>query len=220
MTNNGRLPVSTWLRYLPAVLREGAFINAFLLGFEATLSGRVPPPEEGAPSPMPEGLDVLLDAISTYFDPDETPADFLPWLAQWVATSLRDDWSESTRRAFIASIVPLYSQRGTLPGIKNALQLCLPENDGVELVEPDEPPHYFEVHLSVPSRESDVLLQSTIRKVESIVDQQKPAHTFYRLFLYYPSLQVFDEPDPKDLEKGIYVGRNTILGSVPLTSKS
>ncbi|MEP7120844.1 MAG: phage tail protein I [Byssovorax sp.] len=214
-------PASGYLRYLPAILQEGPFIAPFLLGFEAILTGHVSAPP--SVSSVPRGLVETLDSIAEYFDPRLAPLDFLPWLAQWVALTLRDDWSEKTRRNLIASVVPLYHLRGTRKGIEAALELCLDSrNATVSVVDLRDgnvsfDPSYFEIHLTIGEREDSQALASTIRMIESVANQQKPAHTFYKLVISYPTLQVLDQPaDGDDADKhtsGIWVNRNTTLGS-------
>ena len=220
MGDSTTTPTSGYLRYLPAVLQEGPFIEPFLLGFEAILTGYVPPPD-GMDNTA--GLEQRLDTIADYFDPQVAPADFLPWLAQWVALSLREDWSEQTRRNLIASVVPLYHLRGTKAGIQSALELCLSKRDKVTIIEPGTPAHYFQVQLVVTTRDDGESLASTIRMIESVVDQQKPAHTFYSLLISYPAMQIIDHPsDPNDKAQGIYVGvsDSTTLGSTTPESPS
>ena len=92
--------VSRYVAHLPAVFQDDDFVGAFLLAFERILTGlpgRDPP---NLPR-VPLGLEQILDTIETYFDPSSAPAEFLPWLAGWVATSLREDWDTATRRGFI-----------------------------------------------------------------------------------------------------------------------
>jgi phage tail-like protein len=206
---------SKYLRYLPAVLQEGPFIEPFLLGFEAILTGYVAAPPGRS---VPDGLEKLLDTISAYFDPRVAPPDFLPWLSQWVALTLREDWSVATRRRLIAAVVPLYHLRGTKGGILSALTLCLEgRNATVTITEPTEATtaHYFEILLVVADRQGSEEFETTKRIVESVANQQKPAHTFYELSISYPQMQVFNDPLPDDVnyEHGIYVGKNTTLGS-------
>lgn len=64
-----------------------------------------------------------LDNIHTYFDPLETPADFLPWLGSWVAMVLDEDWPELKKRNLIRKAVELYHLRGTLRGIRIYLKI-------------------------------------------------------------------------------------------------
>src|SRR5262245_21449196 len=125
-------PVSSYLDHLPAIFRQGPFLGRFLLAFERILTG--PPPGEADPASVPSipaGIEDVLDRIHAFFDPvgdsregpnpPRAPDDFLPWLAEWVATSLRDDWDSETKRAFISQIVPLYRMRGTRAGLEAVL---------------------------------------------------------------------------------------------------
>jgi len=100
--------VSSYLQYLPAIFHQDPFVGRFLLAFEAVLSG---PGYADQP-----GLQELVDDLPTYVDPQTTPSEFLPWLAGWVALSLRADWDADTKRRFIQEIVPLYRLRARGPG--------------------------------------------------------------------------------------------------------
>jgi phage tail-like protein len=134
-------------------------------------------------------LEQYVDHIHTYFDPnpDEKPLrdanrDFLPWLAGWVALSLRDDWDEATKREFIAGMVPLYRQRGTRAGLKKILELYLkslnfPKN--VKVFEFEERPYYFQVQLDLGIM-SPARYWRQVRIAKDIIDREKPAHTYYR----------------------------------------
>ena len=64
-----------------------------------------------------------LDNIHTYFDPLETPKEFLPWLGSWVAMVLEEDWPEIKKRNLIRKAVELYHLRGTVRGIKVYLKI-------------------------------------------------------------------------------------------------
>jgi phage tail-like protein len=64
-----------------------------------------------------------LSNLHHYFDPLETPASFLPWLASWVAMTLEDDWPEVKQRNLIKKAVELYHLRGTVRGIKVYLKI-------------------------------------------------------------------------------------------------
>ncbi|XZF66229.1 MAG: phage tail protein [Gloeotrichia echinulata DVL01] len=46
----------------------------------------------------------MIDDIHLYFNPQDTPEEFLPWLAGWVSLSLRDDWAVEVKRQFIQQI--------------------------------------------------------------------------------------------------------------------
>ncbi|WP_017718388.1 phage tail protein I [Kamptonema formosum] len=209
MTENsqsGRL--SSYLQYLPAHLQSDAFVGRFLLAMERILTGLTP----GEPDdiiPEQYGLEEYLDRIDTYFNAEKTPADFLPWLASWVAASLREDWDESFKRQFIGNIATLYRLRGTKAGVKRLLELYTREE--VKIYEFDLPAHYFQVDITLSERDPQNLRrQQQIAK--TILDLQKPAHTFYRLQVLLSTMQIKNN----DLAKGIIVGRTTLLGTTTI----
>lgn len=245
-------PVSSYLQYLPAILREDDFLGRFLLAFEAVLS-------KGDASRIPDGLEhlralrgleELVESVHRHFDPDagKAPPDFLPWLSQWVATSLRDDWSVETRRKFLGEIVALYRERGTRAGIEKVLKL----SDEVATVidfheEGDEaearrkkaegafgkgpmPPHFFGVILQVKARDPTQLARRA-RRVRAIVDREKPAHTVYALRLEYPAMSIMnestnDEPgiiicyEVRKDDGQVEVRGTTVIGTEKVTDES
>lgn len=188
-------PLSSYLDYLPAYLQTDPFLGKFLLAFERVLSGI---PDEEPPfhpqiiqaeSGSEYGLETIISQIHTYLDPQQTPAEFLPWLAGWIALSLREDWDEAVKRQFISQMVPLYRIRGTLRGLKKMLSIYL-EHSGlsypdrkIAIFEFDDRPHYFQVQLVLPSHQ--VLRPDRYwrecRAAQGIINQEKPAHTFYAL---------------------------------------
>ncbi|MEA5567768.1 phage tail protein [Anabaena sp. UHCC 0399] len=193
MNGNQSSQSSSYLQYLPSSLQADPFLGRFLLAFERILSSSDPPDQ---PSPA---LEEYIERISTYFNPGseksdntKTPAEFLPWLAGWVALSLRDDWAEETKRQFIREIVPLYRLRGTKTGLENILKLYLrsygfPEK--VEIFEFDNLPHYFQVQLTLPNQNLD-LYWRTAKIALAIIDQEKPVHTFYALKILVPTMRL------------------------------
>jgi phage tail-like protein len=203
---------SGYLNHLPAVFREDPFAGNFLLAFEALLSGR-----DGV-----EGLEQIAGRIADHFDPGKTPDDFLPWLAGWVALSLRADWDAGTKRGFIAEIVPLYRKRGTLAGLKRMLEIYLrplgdevSRDDVVIYDDFDTPPHFFQVQLKL-TQADPVLLRTTQEIARAIIDQEKPAHTFYALNVVIPTMRLVSE-ELRKAEKNVpdllFVGKNTRFGS-------
>lgn len=211
---NGDL--SGYLDHLPAVFREDPFAGRFLLAFEAVLSGR-----DGV-----EGLEQIAGRIADHFDPGTTPDDFLPWLAGWVALSLRADWDPATKRGFIQEIVPLYRKRGTLAGLKRMLEIYLrplgdevSRDDVVIFDEFETPAHYFQVQLKLTIADP-VLLRRTQEIARAIIDQEKPAHTFYALNVLIPTMRLVSE-DLRKAEKNVpellIMRKNTRLGSTAFT---
>ncbi|BAZ00627.1 phage tail protein [Tolypothrix tenuis PCC 7101] len=196
--------LSSYLEYLPAYLETDPFLGRFLLAFEGILSGLPEAETQFHPqivdhnTPTSWGLETLISQIHTYFDPQQTPTEFLPWLAGWVALSLRDDWDEKTKRQFISQIVPLYQIRGTVPGMKKMLEIYL-ESSGlsypertISIFEFDQKPHYFQVQLALPSNQviHPERYWREFRIAKGIIDQEKPAHTYYALRILTLTMQI------------------------------
>ena len=189
---------SDYTKYLPATLQADEIIDRFLLAFEQILTGRNLFPENNPgiidrSSSNPPGLEAVIDSIHTYFNPDLTPEEFLPWLASWVALSLRDDWQPATKRKFIKQIVPLYRLRGTKEGLQQVLSLYLNSAglpDKVTIYQEDDyPDYYFQVELTLSKLEESRYWQQ-VRIAGAIIEQEKPAHTYYGLKIQVPSMQI------------------------------
>ena len=174
------------------------------------------------------GLDQILDGyadpqhqvlagVERYFNPgpdqdrrSRAPDEFLPWLARWVALHLREDWTPEERRRFIAQIVPLYRLRGTKAGLAAMLATYAGTFTGtsggaatVQIYEFEHIPHYFQVELLLLDRNPEVLRRRE-QVARIIIDQEKPAHTYYALKTRVPTMQI-----------GVFstVGVDTLLGS-------
>lgn len=227
--------VSRYVAHLPAFFQDDDFVGTFLLAFERILTGLPDGDPPNLPR-VPRGLEQILDAIQTYFDPALTPEEFLPWLAGWVATSLREDWDVATRRSFIAHIVPLYHWRGTAKALQASLEFYLnptgdPHHDAdVEVLEAPKPgdptyptpypPRYFQVRFTVDERDPAILAHRVSAATE-IIDRGKPAHTYYGLLIGSPSLQIADPPTFDSAQNpltGVFVGVNTLIGTASYTS--
>jgi phage tail-like protein len=231
--------VSRYLGYLPAIYAEGGtngdapFLGRFLLAFEHVLTGREDPSTPGLEEVL-EGISEERDlrGVERYFDPtpppgwtgdpelQQTPSEFLDWLAQWVAVELRADTPEARRRALIANAVTLYKERGTKQGLEDlialatgtgvtieeqadAFQIGVHSWIGVDTLLGGGPPHFFRVIARFPSRDEADEMELVLRE---IIDREKPAHTYYRLELETPVLQVAVTST---------VGVDTVLGPEP-----
>lgn len=190
---------STYQQYLPAILQEDAFLGPFLLAFEKILSGfeQTPSQEQiitGYSQKAP-GLEEVLDRIHLYFNPQETPEEFLPWLAGWVALSLRDDWDVKVKRRFIQNIVGLYRIRGTKEGLTELLKIYLDAanlgyGESVKIFDNfTHFPHYFQVQLTLNEHNSVKYWQQS-KIAQAIIDQEKPAQTFYSLKILVPTMRI------------------------------
>ncbi|WP_224283537.1 phage tail protein [Streptomyces sp. LS1784] len=86
------------------------------------------------------GLDTVLapvfatlDNLPAYFRPGLAPADFLDWLASWVAVEVDPAWPVEVRRAVVERAVELHRWRGTRRGLTERLRLVL--GAGAEIVD-------------------------------------------------------------------------------------
>ena len=167
---------------------------------------------------MLEGLEARIEDIPRYLDPLTTDVEFLPWLSGWVALTLRADWDEVTQRTFLQRIVPLYRLRGTRDGLQQMLTVYTGEP--VEVVDDfDAVPHYFQVQLTLAEPDSGRLRRKQ-QIARAIIDQEKPAHTFYALRLAVPTMRLVS-PALQDRERAaqacrpapLILGRNTLLGT-------
>jgi len=216
--------LSRYLDDLPAIYRQEAaggrsdFLGRLLLAYEHVLTG-VGDPDRAGLEEILEGVyddtgKLLKAGAHRYFTPGpgthddlRAPAEFLEWLSGWVALTLREDWYEEERRRILAEIVPSYRRRGTPDGLKQVLVAFTGVSPNlITIVEDDEdgnwPPHYFEVRVKVPSIGEITRWREVL---EPIIDMEKPAHTYYDLYL----------SPGATMQVGVHstIGEDTLLGS-------
>ena len=174
-----------YLKYLPALYTEqDEFMGRWLMLFESFW----------------KPIDRQIDDIYYYFDPKYAPPDFLPWLASWVDLTLDEQWPEEKRRQLLLAMVMLYRRRGTRRGLQEYLEIytgCKPQitehgahnfrlgksnrlGPSVALGRQNVP-HTFSVGLHLPRAENEQKRQERRRKIEAIIESEKPAHTSYTL---------------------------------------
>ena len=205
---------SKLLDYLPAIYREHPFLNDYLSAFEKILLGRndgepIPGGKAGAET---RSLEETIDRIPTLFDPEDTPKDFLPWLASWAALTLRADLGEGAQRGFVANIIQRYRRRGTKDNLAELLKIftkTTPEIDENAVPSKDfkerypqfktdpTPLHFFKVSvwLTDPTTET---VQRTREIAHAIIELEKPAHTFYELETRFASMQIRADYSDRD----------------------
>jgi phage tail-like protein len=127
---------SSYLSHLPPVVWAQAPVDAappvslgdWLRIVEKVLTGI----DDGVPLPHGDhdhpAITDVLSGVSELFDPWKTPADFLPYLASWVALplpTLRGEplWSEYQRRRVTAAIATIHRRRGLKAGMRAYLDL-------------------------------------------------------------------------------------------------
>lgn len=209
---------SIYLNYLPAVFHDDPFLGRFLLAFETILSQ--------SPPDHPAALEAAIARSHIYLKPlvsgegdVRTPQAFLPWLAGWVALTLRDDWDEETQRKFIREVVILYRLRGTKAGLKKLLQIYLGEQTPITIYDDesdfgfDPPPHFFQVEITVNDRDAAALRRKQ-QIAQAIIEQEKPAHAFYALQILVPTMRLLSEDLAAQLGgEQLVLGVNSLLGT-------
>jgi phage tail-like protein len=142
--------------------------------------------------------------IARYFDPHQTPEDFLPWLASWTAFSLRADLTPEKQRDFLANIISLYHRRGTKENLVDLLKIFTIGTPTVTEILDGDPPHFFTVTLKL-QRDLPEEQQHQIAIAHALVELEKPAHTDFKL-----------EPDFEGMQIGEHstVGKDTQIGSI------
>ena len=214
--------VSRYLDYLPAAYQENEFLGGFLLAFERIFSRG---------DNQSKALGETIAGLDRYFRPyapqgDDlqaaerlAPAEFLPWLAGWVAFTLREDWDEATQRRFIQEMAPLYQLRGTKAGMQRMLQIYLGEGTPIRVYDTaaefgfEPPPHFFLVEVKQKDRDPAAVRHKE-RVSIAIIDQEKPAHTVYALQITIPTLQLLSLELAAQLgEEPLILGQNSLLGS-------
>ncbi len=146
------------------------------------------------------GIEKLLDRGHEYYDPHQSPKEFLSWLAGWTAFVVDIDWPEAKKRALIKRAVDLYRIRGTRRALALFLKLFTGHEPTIDentwpfkgfRVETDAaigldsvilPPvnlaNCFVV--TMPIKFAAVTPELVIR-IHQIITMEKPAHTHYYL---------------------------------------
>ena len=153
---------SVLLKYLPGPYADEPFMAGFLKIFESVWSP----------------LDRQIDQLYAYFDPQLTPAEFLPWLGTWVDLVLDENWPEARRRDLIQNAADLYRRRGTAGALRDYLAIYLGVIPTIVEDGPKGNPYHFTVILKLEN--PDALDQDRVRR---IIEEEKPAHTVYTLTL-------------------------------------
>ncbi|WP_143263968.1 phage tail protein I [Amycolatopsis kentuckyensis] len=107
------LPGRDLITKLPRTYRRDPVAADLLRRFLAIIDGQFGEIESRAVQ-----RDLLLD-------PGGAPAELLPWLASLVGLTLDTRWPEAARRTVLTEAMPLYRQRGTVPGLRRMLEIYL-----------------------------------------------------------------------------------------------
>jgi phage tail-like protein len=157
---------------LPAVYQEeDPFVARFTGGLDDVLAPII----------------ATLDSLEAYVDPLLAPEDFLAWLAGWVGVTVNENAPVALHRATVARAAELHRLRGTVAGLRTALELLtggeveVEDSGGVAssstpgTYAPGEPRPWVRVSVRVPAHTGwspDALRAA----VEAAVVAAKPAH--------------------------------------------
>lgn len=126
---------------------------------------------------------LTLECVDAYLDPWLAPADFVEWLAGWLAVALDETWPVERQRELVSRAVDTYRWRGTLPGLRTLVEIYtgyeaeIFESGGVAWSPtpggdpPGSPASLLTVRLSVPAAAS-----LDLKRLEAVVVAAKPAH--------------------------------------------
>jgi phage tail-like protein len=247
--------------YLPEIFRSDevngvSFLSRYLRGFEI-LFEELEQEIEGAPDRSHGGIPDLFDPATT--PPPEfryrrqPDADFLHFLASWIALPLRSEKPIDAQRAFFHAALPLYRGHGTLPGMEALLRAWLkgdlwettpplliltdltPADNGgnaifrlaetatlgVDTVLGEGPAFFFIVDLvtdpTVRELRDPVGLDLFRQAARSLLDAEKPAHTYYELRVRSHTMQLAPEREQDRRPGEIYAQLEDLSSRAPLT---
>ncbi len=216
---------SEYIKYLPAIYQQEEvkgkpnILSELLKIFEKILSGR----DDQFSSSLSledseflksiKGIDEVLDNIHDYFDLLYAPEEFIPWLTNWIALTINEDWSQQKKRRLRSEIVSLYKIRGTLKALERYLKIYTLDTGQVQVSEVVDfrigdnaglmiqsqiglntkigstSPYFFEVFISLPEPDP-FILDFRRREVLDIIELEKPAYTYYGLRVQVGTMQI------------------------------
>ena len=154
---------------LPAIYQEHDFTMRFVGALETVLDPVI----------------ALLDSLPAHFDPDHAPSDLLGLMAAWLGVELVETHDLPEQRAMVRRAAELARRRGTVGGLRLALELSFPDlplrledSGGVIYGDaPDPPPQRssFVVYCDQP------VSTDTQAVIADCIERYKPVHTTYRL---------------------------------------
>jgi phage tail-like protein len=113
-------PRATSLDFLPPVYREDPraedFTERFLSLFDAALAE----------------VDRAVERSPALLDIEGVPDEVLPWLASFLDLTFDASWDSERRRAIVRALPRLYRMRGTVAGLKLAIQLIFDSEPAIQ----------------------------------------------------------------------------------------
>ena len=221
-------PRNTYLRYLPETYQEDPagkdFTERFLALFERFM----------------QHSEEQIYHFTDYLDTQNIPGDFLQWLAQWLAVSLDENWTQDQKRKLLAETPLLYKKRGTpttmsriieiyyglAPIIIEPFQLECAENlQYKKLLEQlfGTDPYQFSVLLKPQWEDPDSLEKTALvvddnqrAAIQRIIDAEKPAFTTGMLHIlepgFYLDMHTYLEINTLMAKKEFLLGKTSVIG--------
>lgn len=179
------------------------------------------PPIQPTPPPSPTYSAQIFDVLNDYFgianpaDPntwqDTVSAEVTAWLDEllnwqstWIGLACDNNWTLDSKREIMATILPVFRQRGTAAGLQELLNTFITGDIAVNDVvaapamtvgrntqlkaayASGDPvvggvrPFAFQVVLTVPTYDIHSMpVLAKVAAIRALVDQEKPAHTSY-----------------------------------------
>lgn len=179
------------------------------------------PPLQPAQPPSPTYSDEKFDQLNDYFGVANPPAgaswqttvtdevsawlnSLLNWQSTWIGLNCDNNWTLDSKREIMATILPVFRQRGTAAGLEELLNIYIDGDIAVNDVvsapamtvghttrlkaayENGDPvvggvrPFAFQIVLTVPTFDlSSPAVRSKVAAIKALTDQEKPAHTSY-----------------------------------------
>ncbi len=148
--------------YLPAVYQDDEISADFLERFLANVEGLFTTIED------------RIACAQVLFDVDSVPQEFLDWLTGWFELIQQETWGEGRRRLWLAHVMELFSQRGTVPGIIRAIRVATDPCPDESIFTQDVTAYYNPV-----TAEEDVTVSGFhVRIVEDFLLRQAPGVAF------------------------------------------
>ena len=190
----------SYVRFLPQIYQtESAVGSSFLKEYLWIFQHSV------------ESITSQIDNAHKYYDPRETPPEFLPWLASWLALTLDVDWPEIKKRKMLQAAANMYRYRGTKRALKEVLRIFVGQEP--RILENTWPYKGFRIGISSAIAEDSLILppinldhcfvvrfpigqeqvtEGMVIKIHHIIAMEKPGHTTY--FLQFHSEDLVHRP--------------------------
>lgn len=161
-----------WLiNYLPDLYHDVTFMQGFLSIFEHIW----------------EPFDWQINHLYTYFDPQLTPAGFLPWLGAWIDLLRDESLTEEQQRKLLGRAIWLFERQGTAAALRELLHICVNAqqveiwNHFYHLDDSEIASYHFRVIVHMPDDSiTDPQERTRIEeRVKRIIETEKPAYTCY-----------------------------------------